>query len=171
MKILKKLFGNDDTNQDILMEAEKNTVYAPLSGTVIPLKEIEDAVFSAGIIGQGCGIHPSDKTIYSPFDGIIKLVADTKHAVGITSSDGIELLIHVGIDTVTMNGRGFQVHVKTGDAVKCGQKLLTFSRDEILKAGFSDTIAVLITNSDDYKTFEFCQYGKISSLEKLLTVR
>ena len=88
----------------------------------------------------------------APFDGEITSVVDTGHAVGLTSSDGVELLIHVGVDTVKMQGDGFQVFVTEGQKVKTGEKLLKFDRDKIRKAGYSDTTAVLVTNSDDYSS-------------------
>ena len=97
-------------------------------------------------------VKPEEEIIVAPFDGEITSVVDTGHAVGLTSSDGVELLIHVGVDTVKMQGDGFQVFVTEGQKVKTGEKLLKFDRDKIRKAGYSDTTAVLVTNSDDYSS-------------------
>lgn len=150
---------------------EKNTIYAPVSGTAITLKEINDGVFSEGVLGLGCGIVPSEGIIVAPFDGTIIQVADTKHAVGIASDDGMEVLIHVGLDTVAMNGKGFDVTVKTGDIVKCGQKLLSFDRAAIASAGYPDTTAILLTNSTDYESVDLCTTGNISKTDTLLVCK
>lgn len=170
MGFFKKLFGNAEAEIVASVETEKNTIYAPLNGTSITLEEIGDGVFSSGVLGQGCGIHPSSQTVVAPFDGKIIQVADTKHAVGIESTDGIEVLIHVGLDTVAMNGKGFTVHVACGEQVKCGQKLLTFDKAAIAAAGYPDVTAVLITNSDNYSNIQLSKTGPVSSTEKLMTV-
>ena len=107
-------------------------------------------MFSSGVLGQGIGMYPEEETVYAPFDGKITQVIDTKHAIGILSNDNIELLIHVGMDTVAMKGKGFKLFVSEGDTVSCGQKLMTFSKSEIAAAGYPDTTAIIITNSDDF---------------------
>lgn len=170
MNFLKKLLNNKEESAPA-MAAEPGTVYAPLSGTAITLAEIGDGVFSEGILGPGCGIRPAEETVYAPFDGTVIQVADTKHAIGIASKDGIELLIHVGLDTVAMKGKGFQVYVSCGDHVSRGQKLLKFSKKEIAAAGYFDTTAVLVTNSDEYSSVEMCTVGEVSPSDKLLTVK
>ena len=143
----------------------------PIDGEIIPLADIADGVFSEGILGQGCGLIPSAEEVYSPISGTISTVADTLHAVGI-EGDGMELLIHVGLETVSMQGKGFDVKVKAGDKVKAGQLLMTFSMDEINKAdGVSTTTAVLVTNSDDMPTFELLRTGKGKAGEKLIKVK
>ena len=118
-------FGGNKNKQ----ATEPLTVYAPFSGNAIALEEIPDPVFSQGILGQGCGMEPAEETVCAPFNGTVTQVIDTKHAVGVTSKDGLELLIHVGMDTVDMKGQGFTCHVKEGDSVKLGQKLITFSME------------------------------------------
>lgn len=123
------------------------------------------------MLGQGCGIKPDSETVAAPFRGTITQVADTKHAVGVLSDDGVEVLIHVGIDTVSMNGSGFTAHVKVGDKVKCGQKLLTFSRKAIAEAGFPDTTAIIVTNTDDYEAVTQEKTGAVAVSEKLLFVK
>ena len=168
MGIFDKLFKGDEQHAAPAVSTEKNTIYAPVDGMAIALSEINDGVFSSGALGDGCGIYPESETITAPFDGTVSTVADTKHAVGLTSTDGIELLIHVGLDTVSMNGRGFQVYVKEGDTVRCGQKLLSFSKSAIKSAGFLDTTAVLVVNSSDYQSVEVCKKGSIKRLEKLM---
>ena len=147
------------------------TVAAPINGTCIPLSEVNDAVFSQKILGDGAAIIPSEGKVYAPVNGTVSTVFDTKHAIGIMSPDNIELLIHVGIDTVSMNGKGFHVHVATGEHVKCGQKLLTFSQKEIKAAGFRSTVAIIVTNPDEHQTIKLCSTDPINHAEQLLIVR
>ena len=136
----------------MISDNKETIIYAPVSGKVICREDIPDETFASGIRGEGVGIKPEEEIIVAPFDGEITSVVDTGHAVGLTSSDGVELLIHVGVDTVKMQGDGFQVFVTEGQKVKTGEKLLKFDRDKIRKAGYSDTTAVLVTNSDDYSS-------------------
>ncbi len=136
----------------IVSDNNESRIYAPVSGKVIRREDIPDETFASGIMGEGAGIEPKEETVVAPFDGEITSVVDTGHAVGLTSFDGVELLIHVGVDTVKMKGNEFQVFVKEGQKVKTGEKLLKFDRDKIRKAGYSDTTAVLVTNSDDYSS-------------------
>ena len=124
------------------------TVLQPVKGTVIARESIPDDTFASGVLGDGVGIIPEDDLVVSPFDGTISSVAESQHAVGI-ESNGMEMLIHVGVDTVNMQGDGFTCLVKEGDEVKAGQTLITFDRAKIKAAGYSDTVAVLLTNSDD----------------------
>ena len=123
-------------------------VLQPTKGKVIAREEIPDETFAAGILGDGVGIEPEEGVVVAPFDGEVTSVAESKHAVGL-ESNGMEVLIHVGVDTVGMNGDGFAPAVKEGDKVKAGQKLLTFDRAKIKAAGHPDTVVVLLTNSDD----------------------
>lgn len=147
------------------------TVYAPFDGTAIALNEIPDPVFSEGILGKGCGMEPAGDTVCAPFDGTVSSVIDTKHAVGVTSRDGLELLIHVGMDTVAMNGEGFTCLVKEGDTVKAGQKLLTFSKEAIQAAGHPATTAVIVTNTDDYSDIQVLAQGEVTQGTPLLKAK
>jgi len=128
-------------------------VLQPVKGIVIPREEIPDDTFASGVLGDGVGIQPEDDKVVAPFDGKISSVADSQHAVGI-EANGMEMLIHVGVDTVNMQGEGFTCLVKEGDEVKAGQTLIVFDRDKIKAAGYSDTVAVLLTNSDDLEGVE-----------------
>ena len=127
----------------------------PVKGSVIPYTEIKDPTFAEGVLGQGVGIEPEDEAVYAPMDGEISSVADSKHAVGITGPGDMELLIHVGVDTVSMNGDGFDTVVAEGDKVKKGQLLMKFDRAKIKAAGHPETVVVLLTNSDDYDDVKF----------------
>ncbi len=151
------------------VECRPGAVYAPVSGTVIPSEEIPDETFAAGVLGQGVGIQPAEGFIAAPFDGEISSVAETQHAVGITSPDGMEVLIHVGVDTVAMNGEGFECFVQEGQTVKAGEKLIAFDRDKIAAAGHPDVVVVLVTNSDDYESVTI-QTGVCKALDKVIQV-
>ena len=129
------------------------TVLQPVKGKVIAREAIPDDTFASGVLGDGVGIEPEDELVVAPFDGTISSVAESQHAVGI-ESNGMEMLIHVGVDTVNMQGDGFTCLVKEGDAVKAGQPLIRFDRAKIKAAGYSDTVAVLLTNSDDLEGVE-----------------
>ena len=125
----------------------------PCKGKVIAREEIPDETFAAGILGDGIGVVPEDGIVFSPFDGTVTSVFDTRHAVTL-EKDGMEVLIHVGVNTVNMQGEGFTAFVEEGAEVKAGQKLLGFDRDAIAKAGYNDTVVMLLTNSDDLEGVE-----------------
>ena len=149
---------------------ESGIIYSPLKGTVIPLKEIPDPVFAEGILGFGCGIQPTSEMVYAPFDGAIVQVSDTKHAVGLKSADGTEVLIHVGMDTVEMNGNGFTTFVKTGDNVKKGEKLIEFSISEIEAAGYSSVTAVVVCSVSEAEKIKVLKADEIQTGEALLKI-
>lgn len=126
------------------------TIYAPIAGKYIPLAEIPDNIFAEGCLGKGCGIEPKKGEAAAPVNGVVSIVAETKHAIGITSEEGIELLLHVGMDTVALNGKGFSVLVETGENVAAGQPIMKFDIGQITELGYSVTTALVITNSDEY---------------------
>ena len=128
-------------------------IMQPVKGNVIAREAIPDDTFASGVLGDGVGIEPEDELVVAPFDGTISSVAESKHAIGI-EANGMEMLIHVGVDTVNMQGDGFECLVSEGDEVKLGQPLIRFSREKIKAAGYSDTVAVLLTNSDDLEGVE-----------------
>lgn len=129
----------------------KNLVISsPLAGKLIPLGEVKDAAFASGAMGPGAGVIPSEGKVYAPFDAKVEVLFETKHAVGLTGVNGESLLIHVGIDTVKLNGAPFTAHVKQGDDVKKGTLLLSFDIEAIKKAGYDTTTPVLVTNAFDY---------------------
>ena len=135
---------------ETVISCEAGEVKAPANGEVIARENIEDETFASGVLGDGVGIRPSAGYVVAPFDGEITSVADSKHAIGLASPSGMELLIHVGVDTVAMNGDGFDPQVAEGDQVKAGQLILNFDIDKIKAANHPDTVVVLLTNADDY---------------------
>lgn len=145
-------------------------IYMPVVGKLISLKEIADGVFSEGILGMGAGIEPEEGVVYAPFDGKVIQVADTKHAIGLESSKGIELLVHVGMDTVEMKGEGFDVLVKEGERVVRGQKLMSFSIDAIKKAGHPTTTAVIVTNSAQFESVLVLEEGNKQKEDVMMRV-
>lgn len=153
---------SEEVKEDIIKEVattlldNNKEIKNPLSGKVLPLSKVEDAVFSSGAMGNGIAIDPTDNKVYAPFDGTVEFIAETKHAIGLKSDDGIELLIHVGMDTVKMNGKGFDVKTKVNERVKEGDLLLEFDRNEIQKEGYSLITPVVITNSNNYEQDELC---------------
>ena len=140
----------DINTQPVVMEVGADKVKSPAVGTLVPQEQIPDATFASGVLGAGLGITPSKGVVVAPVDGTISTVAESKHAIGISTDSGLELLIHVGVDTVAMNGDGFSPAVAEGDTVKAGDLLLNFDIDKIHKAGYADTVVFLLTNSDDY---------------------
>jgi len=128
----------------------RKVIYSPIKGDVIPLKHVQDKVFSEEVMGKGMAIKPIEGKVVAPFDGTVEMVFHTKHAIGLKSALGVEVLIHIGIDTVNLNGQYFTSHVQGGDHIKQGQLLIDFDLKNIQKAGYDTTTPVVITNSADY---------------------
>ncbi len=147
-----------------------HTLGAAAQGTFVPMDEIPDPTFSQGILGICCGIEPETGKVYAPMDGTISQLADTLHAIGIEAG-GVELLIHVGIDTVEMKGDGFKSHVKEGQAVKKGDLLLTIDLEKIKAAGHPATIMVAVTNSDELASVEASAAGKLMPGDPLMSLK
>ncbi|HEQ0360900.1 TPA: sucrose-specific PTS transporter subunit IIBC [Streptococcus pyogenes] len=139
----------------------EETLYSPLNGTVVDLAAVSDPVFSSGAMGQGLAIKPEDNTLYSPVDGKVEIVFETGHAYAITSSQGAEVLLHIGIDTVSMAGDGFESLVAVGQAVKKGDLLGHFDPSKIAEAGLDDTTMMIVTNSADYQSVDILAQGHV----------
>lgn len=166
-----------DENTDITTEniqydnVSDNEILSPLSGKVVALKDVPDPTFAEGILGLGAAVEPTIGKVVAPDDGEISMIFDTKHAIGITLKNGVELLIHVGINTVKLNGEGFTVHVKNGDAIKRGDTLITFDKNFIEEKGYKTITPVIIANSNNYKKIIQTPNESISMLEKLLDIK
>lgn len=148
---------------------KQTTVYSPMTGTVIPQADIEDIAFAQGFLGKGIGILPSKGEVYAPFDGTIVTLFPTKHAIGIISDDGLELLIHVGLNTVQLEGEYFTAYVEQGQVVKRGQRLLSFDLEKIQQAGFSVETPIIITNTLDYEEILVTDVATIEQKEFLIS--
>lgn len=138
----------EDTSNGIMRPVE---IASPLDGKEIALKDVDDEVFASGVTGKGIAIIPENNTVLSPADGTVSVLFPSKHAVGITTKEGIEILVHIGLNTVMLNGEGFTTFVKQGDQVKKGQKLLDFDKDFITNKGCSLQSPLIITNADQFK--------------------
>ncbi|PRP50902.1 PTS beta-glucoside transporter subunit EIIBCA [Bacillus halotolerans] len=175
--VLIQIFGYGEdtaaqTEKDNLLaeQANEETVYAPFSGKVIPLSKVPDEVFSSGAMGQGLAIEPSDNKLYAPFDGTVVMVAPTKHAIGLRSASGVELLVHIGLDTVTLDGTPFSLKVKEGDTVKKGEVLAEFDKAFIEQKGLTTITPVIITNSHAYQEILIEELEESTLDQKLFTV-
>lgn len=148
--------------------AEKGKLYAPITGRTIPLHEVEDEVFSSGTLGEGIAFIPAVGEVYAPCSGEISNFFDTGHAVGILSADGVEVLIHVGMDTVELNGEGFHPMVKTGDKVRRGQLILRFDMDLITRKGYKIVTPMVVTSGDELQKLTPAPYGDVSAKEAVV---
>lgn len=135
---------------------------SPVSGTAVDIRKVNDEVFSKEVLGKGVGIHPSDNVLYAPFDGTVDNVFDTGHAIALRSDEGVELLIHIGVNTVQLNGEGFHSEVSNGERVTAGQPLISFDKEEIAEKGYDTTTMVVVANTEDY--------GEVESEEKEVEV-
>ena len=155
-----------DDSQETAAEAKE--IESPLTGTIIPLSEVHDEVFASEMMGKGCAIIPEEGKVYAPFDGKVVGILDSHHAVGMESTDGVEVLIHVGMDTVKLNGRCFTIHVEEGEQVKKGQLLLEFDIPGIKEAGYEVTTPVIITNSDEFHDVQMKAEGQVTAGTQIL---
>lgn len=153
----------------IAVSVADNAVAAPLAGECKPLSECKDDVFGSGTLGDGVIIEPVEGKVYAPCDGEISNLADTLHAIGITTASGAELLIHVGMDTVTLNGEGFKAHIQTGDKIRAGQLLLEFDMDFIRSKGLPLTTPVVVTDSDERPNMSI-QTGTVKVGDTIITL-
>lgn len=147
-----------------------SVVYAPIKGKAIPLSEVKDEVFSSGMLGEGAAIEPSEGKAVSPINGTVEAVFDTKHAIGLKAEDGTEVLIHIGLDTVKLNGKHYEVKVKAGDTVKVGDLLVTFDIPAIKKEGYPVTTPVIISNTADYAQIKKAASGTVETGDALIVL-
>lgn len=175
--MFEKLFGKkkkevkeEIKNIDVTSEKKNEILKSPIKGNVIDLSQVKDQVFSSGMMGKGIAIEPEEGVVVSPVNGKIATLFPTGHAIGIISDGGCEILIHIGMDTVEMNGKGFRKLVQEGDLVKVGQKLVEFDVNAIKEAGYQTISPVIVTNSDDYNNVVNLKMGTINLGEDLIEV-
>lgn len=167
---------SDQIKEEILalMKSEKNSgalrVSSPLRGKILPLSKVPDATFSEKVLGEGIAIDPSEGVVYAPVDAKVAQIFKTNHAIGLVTEEGLEILIHVGIDTVKMEGRGFKAFVKKGDQVKTGDKLIEFDVDMVRREAKSTLTPVIITNMSEIKGLSFVEATETRPGEKILSV-
>ena len=155
------------TEKDNLDDA---VLYSISEGTAILLSQVNDATFASEVLGKGVAVIPSKGEVVAPCDATVETIFDTKHAVGLSTENGMELLIHIGINTVELEGKYYTAHVKAGDHVNKGQLLISFDMDKIKDAGYDMTTPLIVTNSDDYKDVKILQEGSVTPSDKVLEI-
>ena len=158
-------------NEEIPAALQNETIQTPIVGDVVALSDVNDPVFSSGAMGQGIAVKPSQDVVYAPADAEVTIVFPTGHAYGLRTANGAEILIHVGIDTVTMNGEGFEQKVAQGDKVKAGDVLGTFDSNKIAAAGLDDTTMVIVTNTADYASVAPVATGSVAKGDAVIEVK
>lgn len=157
--------------QQNLKKSVKADVFAPMKGKVIKLEDVNDGVFSEGMLGNGAAIEPVDGKVFAPFDGEVQMVYDTKHAIGLISDSGVELLIHVGIDTVQLNGKYYDVKVQNGQKISKGDILVNVNLAGIAQAGYRTVTPVIVTNSDDFSEINVTTNDNGDINTKIISIR
>ena len=171
--------ASDKTEEKPQTEGAENTetngtaiiLYSHMNGTAVKLEDVEDEVFSQKILGEGAAVEPSEGKLYAPCDGKIDSVFDTKHAVNMVSIEGVEILLHIGIDTVKLGGQYFEAHVSDGQEVKKGDLLISFDMDKIKAAGYKVTTPLIIGNTDDYASVEPVAQNSVSAGDMILKIK
>lgn len=160
-----------EANEEISVAPQNETIQTPIVGDVVALENVNDPVFSSGAMGQGIAVKPSQGVVYAPADAKVSIAFATGHAYGLKTANGAEILIHVGIDTVTMNGEGFEQKVAQGDKVKAGDVLGTFDSNKIAAAGLDDTTMVIVTNTADYASVTPVASGSVVKGDAIIEVK
>ena len=158
-------------NEEVPATLQDETIQTPIIGDVVALSNVNDPVFSSGAMGQGIAVKPSQGVVYAPADAEVSIAFPTGHAFGLKTTDGAEVLIHVGIDTVSMNGEGFEAKVAQGDKVKAGDVLGTFDSNKIVAAGLDDTTMVIVTNTADYASVAPVATGSVAKGDAVIEVK
>ena len=161
----------EETTGNIPATLQNETLVTPIVGDVVALADVNDPVFSSGAMGQGIAVKPSQGVVYAPADAEVSIAFPTGHAFGLKTADGVEVLIHVGIDTVSMNGEGFEAKVSQGDKVKAGDILGTFDSNKIAAAGLDDTTMVIVTNTADYASVAPVATGSVAKGDAVIEVK
>lgn len=151
-------------------EIQANSIYAPINGKVVPLNEVGDETFASGVLGQGIAIKPDEGKVVAPQDGVVSTLFETGHAVGLTLDNGAEMLIHVGINTVELNGKYYEAHVKEGDRVKKGQLLISFDEKAIKKAGYDTVTPVVVCNHEELGGYKVVSEGVVDNRKVIISI-
>lgn len=162
--------GNDADYIETDHEQISVRINSPLTGKAVPMTEVPDDTFAAQVLGKGMAVLPSEGKVVAPCEAEVTTVFDTKHAIGLTTKEGVKLLIHIGINTVELGGKYYEVHVAEGDQVRPGQLLVTFDIAKIQNAGYNLTTPVIVTNTDDYKTVEGMASGTVKFMDSFVKV-
>lgn len=165
-KKLKEMLGSKKEE----VKTDSLSILAPIQGEAISVNEVSDPTFAQELLGKGIAIKPSKGRVVSPVDGEIAMVFNTNHAVSLISNDGVEILIHVGIDTVNLGGQHYTAHVKAGDKVNKGDLLLEFDVEQIANAGYDTVTPVVICNTDTYSNVEVKNLGQIKESDECIVI-
>ena len=160
MGFFNKLFGKQE---------DKIEIAAPVAGEAVPVTQVNDPTFSEEILGKGIAIRPTGNEVVAPCDGTIEMMFDTGHAVSLTSTQGAEVLIHIGLETVKLKGTHYTTHAANGDQVKKGQLLISFDREAIAADGYDTITPIVICNSDSFAQVE-CHTGAVQAGDTVLTL-
>ena len=166
MGFFSNLFGKTEKTPAF----DGNKLYAPMNGKAVPITEVPDPTFAEGLLGNGIAIIPTDGKVCSPVDGTIETMFDTGHAVCLKSTTGVEILIHVGLETVGLNGAPFKIHCKDGDTVKKGQLLIEADLAAIQAAGLPTITPMLVCNTDDYPTMDIVVGKDVTNSDVVISV-
>ncbi len=161
MGLLKGIFGTKE---------ERMQVVSPVAGKLVPLSEVSDPTFSDEILGQGAAVIPSENQFVSPVDGTVTTVFPTGHAVALTSSDGVEVLLHIGLDTVKLNGKHFTIHAEEGQQVKKGDLLLEADLEQIKAEGFDIITPVVICNSEEFSEIGMARSSQVTAGNVIINI-
>ena len=161
----------EKTTGNVSAALQDETIISPIVGQAVALSDVDDPIFSSGAMGRGIAIKPSEGVVYAPADAEVTIAFATGHAYGLKTSNGAEILIHVGIDTVSMNGEGFNQKVAQGDKVKAGDVLGTFEAEKIAAAGLDDTTMVIVTNTADYASVTPVAEGAVAKGDAVIEVK
>lgn len=167
---VEKSSGLENETKKVNDSPKTITVNSPMNGIVKDLAEVDDPMFSEKVLGNGVAIDSKDGKVYAPFDGIVMSLFPTRHAIGLLSTDGVEMLIHIGLDTVKLDGKHFTAHVKQDQKVKQGDLLIEFDQEEIKAAGYDTIVPVIITNTAEFKSVEPLEVKTVINTQPLLTI-
>ncbi|MGM0501022.1 MAG: PTS sugar transporter subunit IIA [Bacillota bacterium] len=161
--------GVEEMNK-VINRPNKEEILVPIKGQVVNLAEVPDQIFAQGVMGAGIAIKPESSQVFAPVNGKIRHLLDTNHAIGLKTESGVEILIHVGIDTIKMDGEGFKSFVAEGDTVEVGDKLLEFDLELVTAEAESNLTPLVITNTDDFTVINSLAEGEVNCGDKLLEV-
>ncbi|GAA0339711.1 hypothetical protein GCM10008931_34220 [Oceanobacillus oncorhynchi subsp. oncorhynchi] len=149
----------------------ENTVLGnPIEGEVLPISDVKDEAFASEALGKGFAIEPTEGSVVAPFDGEAVTIFPSKHAIGLVSETGVEVLIHVGLNTVELDGKYFEAFVESGQPIKKGQLLLTFELEKIKEAGYVTQVPIVVTNTPQYSDFEILAQGQTEKEKDVFSV-
>lgn len=171
MGFLERVFGGGEGLPASLdVDGGRGKVLAPVAGRAVPIDEVPDPVFASGALGVGMAIEPDGDVLFSPVDGIVSVTTGTDHAIGVTDEGGADVLLHIGIDTVTLRGEGFRRYVRKGQRVSAGQPLMRFDPELIRQRGLDSHVVVVVTNTEDLAAVTPAVPGRVDAGELVLAI-